>query len=74
VATGSKTETNNVSYSNVNSSKPIVTEDDIDKALWAETWDLGSKVGINNVDNLKPDPWDQSFLKEKEIKFMSFHR
>lgn len=49
-------------------------EDEIDLELWKEKWDHGTKSGMNKVDNLRPDPWDQSFLTEKGVKFMSFHR
>jgi len=28
---------------------------------------------MNKVDELNPDPWDARSLKEKEIKFLSFH-
>ena len=52
---------------------PKVAEDNIDRELWDEKWDLGTKSGLNKVDNLKPDPWDLSYLTENEIKFMSFH-
>ena len=52
----------------------LKNEDEIDKILWKEEWDHGIKAGMNKVDALRPDPWDQSFLKEKGIKFMSFHR
>ena len=52
----------------------LAKEDEIDKSLWKEEWDHGIKAGMNKVDSLRPDPWDQSFLKEKGIKFMSFHR
>ena len=49
-------------------------EDEIDVELWKEKWDHGTKSGMNKVDSLRPDPWDQSFLTEKGVKFMSFHR
>jgi len=48
-------------------------EDEIDVELWKEKWDHGTKSGMNKVDSLRPDPWDQSFLTEKGVKFMSFH-
>ena len=49
-------------------------EDDIDRELWKEKWDHGTKSGMNKVESLRPDPWDQSYLTENGIKFMSFHR
>jgi len=50
-----------------------VREDPVDVVLWTKKWDHGSKKGMNKVDELNPDPWDASYLKEKEIKFLSFH-
>ena len=51
-----------------------VREDPVDVVLWTKKWDHGSKKGMNKVDELNPDPWDASYLKENEIKFLSFHR
>jgi len=50
-----------------------VREDPVDVVLWTKKWDHGSKKGMNKVDELNPDPWDASYLKENEIKFLSFH-
>ena len=46
-----------------------VKEDPVDVVLWTKKWDHGSKKGMNKVDELNPDPWDASYLKEKEIKW-----
>ena len=63
----------NGTESNTTKSKTAV-EDDIDRELWNEKWDHGTKSGMNKVESLRPDPWDQSYLTENGIKFMSFHR
>ena len=74
-STTSDTEMNGSSSKNMGDSQTALkNEDEIDKILWKEEWDHGIKAGMNKVDALRPDPWDQSFLKEKGIKFMSFHR
>jgi len=73
-STTSDTEMNGSSSKNMGDSQTALkNEDEIDKILWKEEWDHGIKAGMNKVDALRPDPWDQSFLKEKGIKFMSFH-
>ena len=59
---------------NTTEARKDVKEDPVDVVLWTKKWDHGSKKGMNKVDELNPDPWDASYLKEKEIKFLSFHR
>ena len=59
---------------NATAARKDVPEDPVDVVLWTKKWDHGSKKGMNKVDQLIPDPWDASYLKEKEIKFLSFHR
>ncbi|XP_002123974.2 nuclear protein localization protein 4 homolog [Ciona intestinalis] len=53
-----------------------VVEDAIDVELWKNDGrirrDDGSK-GMFKIENLSIEPWDEVYLKEKEIKFLSFH-
>jgi len=57
--------------------KQPLKEDEIDISLWKEEGRInkggGSSGGIFKMDNLSIEPWDENYLKEKEIKFMSFH-
>ena len=60
----------------VKSAPPVIKEDDIDISLWKEEGRIQkgkSSSGIFKMDNLSIEPWDEAYLKEKEIKFMSFH-
>lgn len=55
-----------------------VTEDDIDTELWKQDGRIpqgsrGSGGGMFKIDDLPLNPWDESYLQEKEIKFKSFH-
>nr|CAB3264426.1 nuclear protein localization protein 4 homolog [Phallusia mammillata] len=53
-----------------------VVEDPIDLQLWKEDGRIKqskSAAGIFKIDDLPTEPWDELYLKGKEIKFMSFH-
>ena len=55
-------------------SKPI--EDDIDLELWKEDGRIknaGNQSTMFKMSNLSLEPWNESYLKENGIKFMSFH-
>ena len=63
--------------SNSNSSfENSVLEDDIDVSMWKIDGrirkNVGSK-GMFKIEDLSVEPWDEIYLREKEIKFMSFH-
>jgi len=54
--------------------KPI--EDDIDLELWKEDGRIkknDNQSGMFKMNNLSLEPWNENYLKENGIKFMSFH-
>ena len=55
-----------------------IVEDEIDRILWKEDGRIKSETSLKSdtifkMDNLSIEPWDEAYLKEKEIKFLSFH-
>ena len=53
-----------------------VSEDEIDKKIWKMEGRIkqsDEKKGMFKLENLSVEPWDEAYLKQKEIKFMSFH-
>ncbi|XP_076809841.1 nuclear protein localization protein 4 homolog [Clavelina lepadiformis] len=51
-------------------------EDEIDVELWKRDGRIKQSVNgqsMFKVENLPLEPWDESYLQEKQIKFMSFH-
>lgn len=78
MSSGSKSTSQQMSVSVPHKSElsKSVIEDEIDRNLWKEDGRIrrgGSKSGIFKMDNLSIEPWDEAYLKEKEIKFLSFH-
>ena len=53
-----------------------VVEDSIDQIMWKMDGRIrkndGSK-GMFKIEDLSVEPWDEAYLRDKEIKFMSFH-
>ena len=53
-----------------------VSEDDIDKKMWKMDGRIrrsAESKGMFKIEDLSVEPWDETYLQEKEIKFMSFH-
>jgi len=54
-----------------------VVEDEIDQVLWKENGRIkreGSEnSGVFKMEKLSIEPWDEGYLREKKIKFLSFH-
>ncbi|XP_039256624.2 nuclear protein localization protein 4 homolog [Styela clava] len=64
-----------------NEAPPIVkfTEDEIDVELWKQDGRIPQnekssvRGGMFKIDDLPINSWDESYLKSKDIKFLSFH-
>lgn len=53
-----------------------VVEDEIDQKMWKMDGRIkqgDESKGMFKLENLSVEPWDENYLHEKEIKFMSFH-
>lgn len=62
------------------SNSPInqIKEDEIDIELWKQPGQIPqskakSTKGVFKTDDLPTNPWDEEYLRSKDIKFMSFH-
>lgn len=71
------TSTNQIIAKSNSSIVKNVKEEEIDILLWKEDGRIKrgepSSSGIFKMDHLSIEPWDEEYLKEKEIKFLSFH-
>jgi len=55
---------------------PVVKEDSIDVELWKAEGRIRrnqTSASMFKLDDLSIEPWDEQYLAEKEIKFLSFH-
>lgn len=55
-----------------------IKEDEIDIDLWKQAGQIpqskgSSSKGVFKTDDLPLNPWDEGYLRSKDIKFMSFH-
>lgn len=62
------------------SNSPVnqIKEDEVDIDLWKQAGQIAqskgkSSKGVFKTDDLPLNPWDESYLRSKDIKFMSFH-
>ena len=54
----------------------LIPEDEIDVKMWQTDGRIRKSdnlKGMFKIEDLSLEPWDETYLREKEIKFMSFH-